>query len=888
MLNIYTSGKFYLSACYLFFGVTRKSRNNIKPLYQQFLYIAAHQGKGKIICISQIFGMSSLVNLTYGHLFLCCKNTVLVLGWEEFKVSSDAPSIKMPKELQDIAKPILERLEVLREVKLETYPEFNGEGNGIKKRFHKAKVPLVPGTDEPDFLFFGLDANEKLYSAQIKSLSSGRNAFGTKLILAHTGAGKTRFCVELLSTEYGFYFSSPERDAPKPGSHDLEQVMNSVASRIAKISYAERRNLAIIALHCMFLARALIFLALYQRKKISCPLDWLLVQMYPALFLGEWDVFAYLSIAKLSHFLDTRNFEAFTTSAITAIEACKSLVHSPKWNVVFDESQRLKDTMKDAFLSTTSKFVSTIVPSTLPSSSSSNDGSLKPEEGAVQPGYNDLRSAFSPVLRTSQNVFDRVICCGTGLTAEDFRRSERRSKSSSGVDSDANPDLEGFPRLLSPDDVKNFLKRVLIAEQESQSDFVDDTIDFAASWLTGRPHFTVWFLKFLARSSLPLSRESVERFAIETRTPTLGPKRGSVGYVAMKGLERLQEVRKIEQIEVIRHALFEFVLYGENTESIVQNMAVVEEGIATLGLKGELEDPQKRQARFMEPLMAESIRQCMVLKEYDITRLVYASGNQSSAGFQFEEVVALALANLDIFNAKKSLMKLHPLEELSFSLLTDAPSGNKKPEDFVSSRTRSSTPSTKNTSSIVDRFLDHVMSGKWQLPLSQFGHLLSRSGSAQRDLAWLRNWCGRAKSSPNASSSSSSSSSSSLKPAPKRSEVIDTPCLLPSRNMGPDIAFVLNHAEVDSEILFVFIQCKYQDGNANFTGAAQTVDPSQFYAIREGANHGKRPQNHAHVGKEMDELLEDVPVLRKALSMMCFYFGIRILWRDASFARARH
>ncbi len=787
--------------------------------------------------------------------------------WSLLKTSRDASSIKMPKEVQDIAKPILERLQVLREPKLEPYVEPEGEGNVILRSFHEARVPITPGTTEPDFLLFGLDDETKVYREQLESIkkSRGKNIFGRKLIFAHTGAGKTKFCTELLSVEYGFFFSFIGSEKVKPGSQDLELVMNDVASKIANKSFRERRCLAATALHCMFLARVLIFHTLYSRNEISTPLDWLLVQMYPIHFLGErqnMDVFAYLTTAMLSQFLDVGNLLVFERLSDPVITACKDLIKSPKccWNVVFDEAQYLTGIMKNEFLTTDvslrSGLLDETVPNTtpslsMPSHSSSHDGFVtsgvdaSPMQSVSSTG---LRSSLSPVLVTSQGIFDRVISCGTGLSEEDIKKSAL-----SGVDTDAVTDLQGFPRLLGPDDVKEFLKRVLGQSQTG----CEDTLDFAASWLTGRPRFMIWFLKFLARCSSPLSRESVENFVVETCAPTEARNKAFVGFVAMSGLKRLPEVCRIEEIEVIRHALFEFVLYGKNT-SIVEDMAVVEQGIATLGLKGELRDPQARQAKFVEPLMAESIRQCMATgQNYAVSRLVYASRNQSAAGFQFEEVVTLALANSDIFNANKSLLKLHPVETLTSSLTGVA--------------TSAAAPSN------MDGFLKHVMNGRWKLPLSHFGQLLSKSGSDQHDLAWLRYWCGRATSSPNTSSSSSSSSSgsssSSSKPAPKRSEVMGTPCLLPSSNMGPDIAFALSYAGVendvtvanDSEILFVFIQCKFQDASANFTEAAQTVDPSQFYAIRKGNEQGNRPNYHTEVGKQMDELLKDVPVLRIVL-----------------------
>ena len=138
------------------------------------------------------------------------------------------------------------------------------------------------------------------------------NVDNVKLLLAVSGAGKTRMLLELLHSNFGYYFTSKSSQGDF-GSADLYQC------QIYCDNHPENVKLAI---HLLYFVRAAVCNYLME-KGFKQPWQILLAQLHPVAFFGV-DLFEYVftTLLKEQVSVETATVKPFPLAAIDEIQLC--------------------------------------------------------------------------------------------------------------------------------------------------------------------------------------------------------------------------------------------------------------------------------------------------------------------------------------------------------------------------------------------------------------------------------------------------------------------------------------------------------------------------------------------------------------------------------------
>ena len=135
--------------------------------------------------------------------------------------------------------------------------------------------------DRPDFLTFHLGQHNYSHEATRASIQEATKK-APVCVAGVSGAGKTRTVLEILSTDFGIYFSagmylSWSSQPDKPCSADLAWIAEDSATDIQEDTYAQ----TVQRLECAIVARILILEKKIEIEEGFNSLDWTLMQLYP-------------------------------------------------------------------------------------------------------------------------------------------------------------------------------------------------------------------------------------------------------------------------------------------------------------------------------------------------------------------------------------------------------------------------------------------------------------------------------------------------------------------------------------------------------------------------------------------------------------------------------
>jgi hypothetical protein len=332
-----------------------------------------------------------------------------------------------------------------------------------------ATIPQHPKNScTPSFLLYDLENElhkDKLVYKHIAATSSVTPTalYGT------SGAGKTRSVFEYLSHNHGLFFvaSDHERNA---GSKDLTFLLSKLQLHCTVVTIGDtvgsERNLVLvrywllILVYVRYAALSCINEKLTRdNKAVLTPFQWLLVQLYPEIYLRK-DVFEEV-VCECINRADLSPTKLPTRSDIKDLKNVKSL------GVPFiDEAQVLLTELSHLCLSGTG---------------------------------DEKRSAFTALLRGFSTVARQFgtgypVFSGTGLSIASLKEKSRSTAAKfAPLATGAVEYFIGF-ELLDVDAVKNYL-RVFLALRDEDDDVRDEVLDHVAKWLRGRPRWTASFLE---------------------------------------------------------------------------------------------------------------------------------------------------------------------------------------------------------------------------------------------------------------------------------------------------------------------------------------------------------------------------------------------------------
>ncbi len=325
------------------------------------------------------------------------------------------------------------------------------------------------GGDSPDEdIFFYKDAITQFL--ELKPTPRG--------IFAHTGAGKTRFVVEVLCHVFGFYFAYPDENLTKPGSKDIVEVVTACEKMLPfELDHKRRRKFAEMYIWLALISRIWIFFKVLAAHSEMTPKQWLMMQMFPLHFFNGTDVF-HLGTQRLLSLFSTAHEANQGPLYYEDVYNCVSLLLDkfpvkPKPLIIFDEAQCFTEFCVGEFTSTQQdgggrmttpgyggSFSGRFIGSSGGEDADADDSSMKSSSGPE-------RSLISPIMTAALKHAKSCspVLCGTDLIREEILISYA-SGGEDAMDEEEKP--YGFPALLTEKDVAKVLISFLAADKSTQ------------------------------------------------------------------------------------------------------------------------------------------------------------------------------------------------------------------------------------------------------------------------------------------------------------------------------------------------------------------------------------------------------------------------------------
>jgi hypothetical protein len=347
--------------------------------------------------------------------------------------------------------------------------------NALSKDGSLRPLYVTPGKEGyPCMLFFNLVEDE------IKSLEDMGIGTDCVVLLAPSGAGKTRKLFRLLIKRYGLYISYKRADDKNYGSEALYRIIallegiTNMRSDITALEepdqddlYLWRREVAEMGVLCVIYAYIVVFLVWFRTltgkdpapdvQNAPTPMQWLLLQLFPKIYLEE-DLFAEIAVGLFNRCYDVGRLNRFdrdfSRELSHGIVVCTRLIRpafKPRLCVVIDEAQMLsKGILKKAFRSIR------------------NSNSLRP-----------LLSPFLHAINSTTGGYP--IIAGTGLTLlEEFESVESVYMVQDNYIYITFPSFEEIT-------VRWYIDTFLVCADQ-------DKMEEAVKWLKGRPRATFEFV----------------------------------------------------------------------------------------------------------------------------------------------------------------------------------------------------------------------------------------------------------------------------------------------------------------------------------------------------------------------------------------------------------
>ena len=269
------------------------------------------------------------------------------------------------------------------------------------------------------------------------------NVDNVKLVLAVSGAGKTRMLLELLYSIFGYYFTSKSSQGKAFASADLYECQIYCDNHPDDVK---------LAIHLLYFVRAAVCNYLIE-KGFKKSWQILLAQLHPVAFFGV-DIFEYLFKALLKEptFNATKIVNPFPFVAIDEIQSCveSSAVH-------------------------------------------------------LLPGSTNRRPFFSPLVHYSKmmGIFPHFLLSGTGINFE-FVRESMESSVMKDNQLTRYEVVSEFP-TLSRKDIENYATQFLQEHQVSEVNYIVSRIS-ALELCHGRPRFVAFILdRYMKSKDIDLS-----------------------------------------------------------------------------------------------------------------------------------------------------------------------------------------------------------------------------------------------------------------------------------------------------------------------------------------------------------------------------------------------
>ncbi|KAH6572370.1 hypothetical protein BASA62_003419 [Batrachochytrium salamandrivorans] len=321
----------------------------------------------------------------------------------------------------------------------------------VKDYMHvrNAKFVAAPSKpDQPSMLFHRLGDKKFVTGKRLIDFHATRDKQKCTVLLAPSGAGKTRNLFELLNEVLGFFIPYKLDNDKNYGSEALSAVLKllqadpTMSWESTPPNYQANDKRAKFAIYCVLIAFTEVYRGLEKSFKAPpTPSQWLLIQLFPTQFLNE-DVFAKLA---------TSLYEHCDPKAVLEYESFRK-----DFYCVIDEAQVLGKVLAGKFLTNT------------PGMRSSNG----------------LRPVLSPILHGVKVALGRLpVIAGSGLTLLEEWKSVL---STMGVEQDFI--FTDFP-LLAREQVLDLLRAFLTVPDDKYAEHV-------ATWLVGRPR---WVAEFISR-----------------------------------------------------------------------------------------------------------------------------------------------------------------------------------------------------------------------------------------------------------------------------------------------------------------------------------------------------------------------------------------------------
>jgi hypothetical protein len=364
----------------------------------------------------------------------------------------DFAKIRVYETIDSVVKRVLDKVSwpMLASVKLE---KWKGDGRHSKKANNEA-IKCSPNTNVPNLLLYKLGDKTFIGGAQLKDFERVKNRERT-ILLAPSGAGKTRKLFELLYHEFGYYIPYlPNGDTKNVGSHALYSVFEQLiadATTWENVSFVNRREHAEFAVACVVIAYSAIWrywCAFLREKKAASPKPhhWLLVQLFPSFYLKKGDL------------IETLATELYKSVGLQEVKSIKvNLGYSPEFGYcVIDEAQAIGRLLEN-------QFRSTVIES-------------------------DKRSLLSPLLSGVKKILHtETILAGTGWTLLQVENDVL-----TGIAKTERPNYFIDFELLKLDKIQDMVKTFLVYKGENKHE--NDTLNRATEHLVGRPRFVADFI----------------------------------------------------------------------------------------------------------------------------------------------------------------------------------------------------------------------------------------------------------------------------------------------------------------------------------------------------------------------------------------------------------
>ncbi|KAH9251699.1 hypothetical protein BASA81_010369 [Batrachochytrium salamandrivorans] len=171
-----------------------------------------------------------------------------------------------------------------------------------------AKFVAAPSKpDQPSMLFHRLGDKKFVTGKRLIDFHATRDKQKCTVLLAPSGAGKTRNLFELLNEVLGFFIPYKLDNDKNYGSEALSAVLKllqadpTMSWESTPPNYQANDKRAKFAIYCVLIAFTEVYRGLEKSFKAPpTPSQWLLIQLFPTQFLNE-DVFAKLATSLYEH-----------------------------------------------------------------------------------------------------------------------------------------------------------------------------------------------------------------------------------------------------------------------------------------------------------------------------------------------------------------------------------------------------------------------------------------------------------------------------------------------------------------------------------------------------------------------------------------------------------